>query len=82
MIATQGILSFALIVAFLIGLTLFAMREIKNFHHVEQPARPDQRIPAEEMALTGTDYRDHVAAYFAKRSRQEQIIARSLRQDR
>jgi len=46
------------------------------------PPRVDQRIPAEEMALTGDSIGDHVEDYFAKRSRQEQIIARTLGQDR
>jgi hypothetical protein len=41
---------------------------------VKQPRRSDQRISAEEMRLTGTDYRDHVAGYFRKVSRRRQIV--------
>ena len=48
---------------------------------VEQPARPDRRIAPDEMALLGDSIGDHVETYFAKRSRQEQIIARTLGQD-
>jgi len=31
------------------------------------PPRVDQRIPAEEMARIGDDYRDHVRPYFQRR---------------
>jgi hypothetical protein len=38
------------------------------------PARPDRRLSAREMELTGDDYRDHVAGYFRKVSARREIV--------
>lgn len=38
------------------------------------PARPDRRLSAREMALTGDDYRVHVAPYFRKVSHRREIV--------
>jgi hypothetical protein len=38
------------------------------------PERPDRRLSAREMELTGDDYRDHVAGYFRKVSARREIV--------
>jgi hypothetical protein len=38
------------------------------------PARPDRRLSAREMALTGEDYRVHVDAYFRKQADRREIV--------
>jgi hypothetical protein len=38
------------------------------------PARPDRRLSAEEMRLTGEDYRVHVDAYFRKQADRREIV--------
>lgn len=41
---------------------------------VKQPPPARQRIPADEMRLTGPDYRVHTDAYFARKSRRREIV--------
>jgi len=56
-------------VLILVGGVLFSLRQAKVFHQTpcSGGTRTDQRIPAEEMALTGDDYRDHCDDYFQRR---------------
>jgi hypothetical protein len=65
-----------MILALLILAAFFAVLSLAAWAADRQPPppRPDRRLSAREMALTGDDYRDHVAAYFRKRSRQDAIV--------
>jgi hypothetical protein len=60
-----------LVIAFLIALAVFAVKQVKAFHETPGSAdngtRSDQRIPADELALTGPDWRDPVRPYFQRR---------------
>lgn len=38
------------------------------------PPRADLRVPARERELLGDDWRDHVAAYFRRVSRRNEIV--------
>ena len=55
----------------LIVLALWTLRQVKVFHETPRSAdngtRTDQRIPADELALTGLDWRDPVRPYFQRR---------------
>jgi hypothetical protein len=54
----------------LIALGLWTLRQVKVFHQSPRSAdngtRTDQRIPADELALTTLDYRDPVRPYFQR----------------
>jgi len=59
----------------LIFLTLWTLRQVKLFHESPETAeRIDRRLSAEEMRLTGEDWRDNVAEYFGKRANHEAIV--------
>jgi hypothetical protein len=55
----------------LIALALWTLRQVKVFHQsprsAENGTRTDQRIPADELALTTLDWRDPVRPYFQRR---------------
>ena len=44
-----------------------------------RPARPDHRIAPDELALTGDDYRDAVADYFARKAERDERRERAIR---
>lgn len=56
----------ALLIICAVALVAWIARQVRQFHHVPSPARPDRHLPAEEYALLGDDYRDKVASYFAE----------------
>lgn len=56
-----------LIVACAVLLGWWITRQIRTYNVSTSPPRPDRRIPADELALTGPDWRDPVAPYFRSR---------------
>jgi hypothetical protein len=65
-----------MILALLILGAFFAVLSLAAWAADRQPPppRPDRRLSAREMELTGDDYRDHVAGYFRKVSARRDII--------
>jgi hypothetical protein len=64
-----------LVIPFLIAVVGFIVWQVRAYHVSEHETRTDQRIPAEEIALTGLDYRVHAAPFFRRRRHFDQIIA-------
>ena len=65
-----------MILALLILAAFFAVLSLAAWAADRQPPppRPDRRLSAREMELTGDDYRDHVAGYFRKVDARRDII--------
>jgi hypothetical protein len=56
-----------LVIAFLIGLVIFTVRQVKAYGQNPDIPRTDQRIPADELRRLGDDWRDPVRPYFQRR---------------
>lgn len=50
----------------LVAVVVFTARQIRTYHQVDEPARPDRHIPARERALLGDDWREPAADFFAE----------------
>lgn len=49
-----------------VALVVWITRQVRQFHHVPSPARPDRHLPPEEYRLLGDDYRERVADFMGE----------------
>lgn len=63
-----------LLLVWAIALVVWITRQIRQFHRVPSPARPDRHLPADEYRLLGDDWTERVTEF-----RSEQFIRATRR---
>ena len=61
-----------------VALVVWITRQVRQFHHVPSPARPDRHLPESDYRLLGDDYREKVAPYFRGRVERDRRLADAL----
>lgn len=71
-------LTIPLILLCAVALALWVRRQVRTYNQTPGPVRIEQHIPAEELALTGDDYRKCVEPFFRGQVEHDARLAYAL----